>query len=164
MCTTIYGYSRGLHSDKKELRNNLKLQSDWIEAYKKRLMQFDKTLIDGGNFCDIRRPHRKERFRSLPAARQMLAKLVPGDHIVISDFTFAFQSFKKCLQNLALWKKQKIHVHFAREKTAINSPAGLFLTQILRHSMEANRRRFLPLDTRRKSGVNLRFCPKCHLL
>ncbi len=134
----IYGYTRGIHIDKRHRERDVQKQDNAIRRYAARLIQMYPDLILEGIYSDEGQRKSGQNIRTMPAGKKLLVKIGRMDHLIIGHYSRVFSTPRQFLRNLALWKRQGIKVHLAQNdlKVCMNTPAGMLLRRLL-EDMEA---------------------------
>jgi len=138
---TAYGYVRTVATSKSKRHNELRKQTAAIRHYRERVFGKSPRIAIGEIFSDSGICEAGRVFRSLPAAKLLLARIRHGDHIVVGDLGLAFATYTDFLRNLQFWRIQNITVHIAQKglRLSINSPVGVTAVAVLRCFAEGNR-------------------------
>jgi len=129
----IYGYTRGIHSYGRARQKDLMTQTLAVRRYSRALRKFHPRLPEPEIYSDVGIPRAGQNIRSLPAGRQLLVKIKPGDHLIIGHIGRVFPTLRDCFWNLRRWKERGIHVHFAQKDLRMNlkTPGGQLVMKIL---------------------------------
>lgn len=129
----IYGYTRGIHIDKRHRERDVTKQTNAIRRYASRLIQMHPDLILEGIYSDEGQRKSKQSIRTMPAGKKLLVKVGRMDHLIIGHYSRVFSTPRQFLQNMKLWDRQGIKVHLAQNdlKVCMTTPAGMLLRRLL---------------------------------
>jgi DNA invertase Pin-like site-specific DNA recombinase len=115
-----FGYARVSTQGQAEFGKSLEMQREKVKAY------YDKNLADvalwGDIFVDSEKTKGKNNgvsgktlLANRPAGSALVARLRPGDHVIINDISRAWRSFKDAVACMEAWIDKKIVLHIVRE-------------------------------------------------
>lgn len=124
-----YGYARVSTAAQVADGNSLPTQSAAIDGY------FASSVPAGtrwgGTFIDNERRKGKKdgvsgktRMASRKAGGELLARLLPGDHVIVNDLTRMFRSFRDAVATVEDWVERGITLHEVRNRLDTSTVQG----------------------------------------
>ncbi len=129
-----FGYRRCSHLKSKESGTGLGVQQERINAYATMLLidHPELTLADTHeDNDDLVVSAWKFDFRSRKGARNLLAQVQRGDHIIVAEMSRAFRNVVDCRKTITYLTNRGITLHFADLKVDLSSAQGRFTISIL---------------------------------
>lgn len=133
-----YGYGRVTSHRQKESGLSLAEQRDRLERYYKFKLEPD-GLRWGGSFIDGGISAYKKPLAQRKAGGELLARLKPGDHIIITRLDRAFRRVADASARFEQWRTQGLTVHVLDLGVDTSTSTGRMLIHILASIAEFER-------------------------
>lgn len=131
-----WGYSRVSTAGQAEFGKSLEMQREKLKGY------YDKNLagqaVWGDVFVDAGRTAGKKngvsgktKLANRPAGSQLVARLRPGDHVIVNDISRAWRSFRDAVDCMEGWIDKKIVLHIVREGVNTSTVYGQTFVRLM---------------------------------
>lgn len=130
-----YGYGRVSHARSAEKGTSLETQTAEHKRYYD--YRLGEEALWGETFADDETDNGKKGcsgripLHERPAGSALCQRLLPGDHVILTELSRGFRSFKDAIHRLEIWIADGINIHLIRQHLDTSHEGGKLMLRML---------------------------------